>query len=131
MRVQRWPWWTQMVSCSPFQCLKYHCSDSHMETWWERRMLVNCGRITPCSFACTYYHFEDWRSIDVTQSLPSITWTPQYLNNMHMNFNKSTELLSNLVWIHQFCFCTKLLFLQHWTCATHTELCFSACLEPS
>lgn len=108
MRVQRWTWWTQMESCGSFQCLKHHCNDSHMETWWERRMLANCGRIAAYSIACTYYHFVSWRST-VTQSLPSITWTSQYLNNMHMNFNRFTELPSNLMWIHQFCFCTKII----------------------
>lgn len=66
-----------MDSCSSFQCLKHHCSDSHMETWWERKMLANCGRVAAYSIACTYYHFVSWRSTDVTQSLPGTTWTSQ------------------------------------------------------
>lgn len=88
---------------SSFLCLKHHCSECHMETWWERRVLSNC-RIAPYSIPCSYYHFVSWRSTDITQILPGITWTSQCLNNIHMNFNKSTELLSNLLWLHQFCF---------------------------
>lgn len=69
--------WTQIDNCCHLQCLTQRGSGRNVETWWERRILADCGRIAACSNSHKNYHFVSWRCAGVTSVLPGAAWTSQ------------------------------------------------------